>query len=89
LVAGGKKRASFSVEASIPLSAAAKMRLAAFYDYGMIGEDTFNEITRSSVGAVIEWQSAFGPINLVFARALDDKPGDNKQSFEFSMGTKF
>ena len=89
LVSGGKKRASFSVEASIPLSKAAKMRLAAFYDYGMIGEDTFNEITRSSAGVVIEWQSAFGPINLVFAKALDDKPGDNKQSFEFSMGTKF
>jgi len=89
LVSGGKKRASFSIEASIPLSAAAKMRLAAFYDYGMIGEDTFNEIKRSSVGVVLEWQSAFGPINLVFAKALDDKPGDKKQSFEFSMGTKF
>jgi outer membrane protein insertion porin family len=89
LVAGGKKRASFSVEASIPLSAAAKMRLAAFYDYGMIGEDKFNEITRSSAGVVLEWQSAFGPINLVFAKALDDEPGDKKQSFEFSMGTKF
>ena len=89
LISGGKKRASFSLEASIPLSEAAKMRLAGFYDYGMIGEETFNEITRSSVGVVLEWQSAFGPINLVFAKALDDKPGDNKQSFEFSMGTKF
>jgi outer membrane protein insertion porin family len=89
LIAGGKKRASFSVEASVPLSAAAKMRLAAFYDYGMIGEDKFNEITRSSAGVVLEWQSAFGPINLVFAKALDDEPGDKKQSFEFSMGTKF
>jgi outer membrane protein insertion porin family len=89
LVSGGKKRASFSVEASIPLSTAAKMRLAAFYDYGMIGEDSFDEITRSSAGVVIEWQSAFGPINLVFASALDDEPGDDKQSFEFSMGTKF
>lgn len=89
LVAGGKKRASFSIEASIPLSEAAKMRLAGFYDYGMIGENDFNEITRSSAGVVIEWQSAFGPINLVFAKALDAEKGDNKQSFEFSMGTKF
>jgi len=86
---GGKKRASATVEASIPLSEAAKMRMAFFYDHGMIGEDSFNEITRSSVGAVIEWQSAFGPINLVFAQALDDEIGDSTASFEFSMGTKF
>jgi len=86
---GGKKRASATIEASIPLSEAAKMRLAFFYDYGMIGEESFNEITRSGVGAVIEWQSAFGPINLVFAKALDDKPGDRTSTFEFSMGTKF
>jgi len=86
---GGKNRASASIEASIPLSEAAKMRLAFFYDYGMIGEDSFTEIKRSSAGVVIEWQSAFGPINLVFAKALDDKPGDRTSSFEFSMGTKF
>ncbi len=86
---GGKKRASTSIEASIPLSTAAKMRLAGFYDYGMIGEESFDEIKRSSVGVVIEWQSGFGPINLVFAKALDDKPGDRTSTFEFSMGSKF
>jgi len=86
---GGKKRASATVEASIPLSKAAKMRLAFFYDYGMIGENDFTEIKRSSAGVVIEWQSAFGPINLVFAKALDDEPGDRTATFEFSMGTKF
>ncbi|HFU77886.1 MAG TPA: outer membrane protein assembly factor BamA [Epsilonproteobacteria bacterium] len=89
LVSGGKKRFSTTVEASVPLSEAAKMRLTAFYDYGMIGEEKFSEIKRSSVGAVIEWQSGFGPINLVFAKALDDKVGDSTSTFEFSMGTKF
>ncbi len=86
---GGKKRASVTVEASIPLSEAAKMRLAFFYDYGMIGEDSFNEIKRSSVGVVVEWQSAFGPINLVFSKALDNQEGDRTAPFEFSMGTRF
>ncbi len=86
---GGKKRASASVEASIPLSEAAKMRLAFFYDYGMIGEDSFNEIERSSYGVVLEWQSAFGPINLVFAKAIDPEEFDRTSTFEFSMGTKF
>ncbi len=86
---GGKKRASATFEASIPFSEAAKMRLAFFYDYGMIGEDSFNEIERSSAGAVIEWQSGFGPINLVFAKAIDPEDGDRTSTFEFSMGTKF
>lgn len=86
---GGKHRASTSIEASIPLSEAAKMRLAFFYDYGMIGEDSFTEIQRSSTGVVLEWQSAFGPINLVFAYPIDDKEFDQTAVFEFSMGTQF
>ncbi len=86
---GGKKRLSTSIEASIPLSEAAKMRLAFFYDYGMIGNEKLDEIQRSSAGVVLEWQSAFGPINLVFAEALDDQPGDRTATFEFSMGTRF
>jgi outer membrane protein insertion porin family len=96
---GGTERASATVEASIPLSEAAKMRVAFFYDYGIIGSDpvptasgidlTFDDITRSSTGAVLEWQSPFGAINLVFAYPIDDKPGDETATFEFSMGTKF
>ncbi|HFD14396.1 MAG TPA: outer membrane protein assembly factor BamA, partial [Epsilonproteobacteria bacterium] len=94
---GGTQRFSTSVEASIPLSEAAKMRLAFFYDYGNISTDRqdsqgsaiINNISRSSVGVVLEWQSSFGPINLVFAQPLDDKPGDNTAAFEFSMGTRF
>lgn len=95
---GGTQRASGSIEASIPLSAAAKMRLAFFYDYGVITSDTvptvngdleFDNISRSSTGVVLEWQSGFGPINLVFAYPIDDEPDDRTSVFEFSMGTKF
>ena len=96
---GGTKRASATVEASIPLSEAAKMRLAFFYDYGVIGTDpipderggklNFSDISRSSTGVVLEWQSGFGPINLVFAMPIDDETGDQTASFEFSMGSKF
>jgi len=86
---GGFYNFTTSVEASIPLSTEAKMRLTGFYDYGMIGTDGFDEITRSSAGLVIEWQSGFGPINLVFSQALDDQEGDRTNTFEFSMGTKF
>ena len=86
---GGLQTFTTSIEASIPLSEAAKMRLTGFYDYGMIGQDSFDEIKRSSAGVVIEWQSGFGPINLVFAKALDDEIGDSTSTFEFSMGSKF
>jgi outer membrane protein insertion porin family len=95
---GGTQRASGTVEASIPLSEAAKMRLAFFYDYGYISNDADifesspileNDITRSSTGVVLEWQSGFGPINLVFAYPIDDEPGDDTAVFEFSMGTRF
>lgn len=95
---GGTHRASGTLEASIPLSEAAKMRLAFFYDYGIIGAKnaefegqtlSLDDVSRSSTGVVLEWQSAFGPINLVFAYPIDEEEGDRTAAFEFSMGTKF
>ncbi|BDY12562.1 outer membrane protein assembly factor BamA [Hydrogenimonas cancrithermarum] len=86
---GGKYTFSNSVEASIPLVEAAKMRLAFFFDYGMIGEDSFTEEKRAGTGAVIEWFSPMGPISLIFARPLMEKEGDQTSSFEFTMGTQF
>jgi len=95
---GGTKRASGSVEASIPLSEAAKMRLAFFYDYGVIGTDSaivdgnvvsLDDVARSSTGVVLEWQSAFGPINLIFSHPISPEDLDQTATFEFSMGTKF
>jgi outer membrane protein insertion porin family len=93
---GGDKRASGTIEASIPISEAAKMRLTFFADAGYITADKVkggnfvkNDLSRTSVGAQIEWQSPFGPINLIYGYALDDVPDDEKAPFEFSMGTKF
>jgi outer membrane protein insertion porin family len=93
---GGDKRGSATIEASIPLSEAAKMRLTFFADIGYITADEINggvfvknDLQRSSVGAQIEWQSPFGAVNLIYGYALDDVPSDEKAAFEFSMGTKF
>ena len=105
---GGTERESISLEANIPLSEAAKMRLSAFYDIGRISTDPvrnssggyvdFNDpqvsiagdsLTRSSAGAVVEWQSPFGAINLIFAYAIDAKDYDDTAVFEFSMGNQF
>jgi len=82
------------------------MRVAAFYDYGVISTDPVryspttnidfstqsvagDSVARSSTGVVLEWQSPFGAINLVFAYPIDEEPYDNTATFEFSMGTKF
>jgi len=96
---GGTKRMSFTVEASVPLSEAANMRLAFFYDYGILKLDPiptesgthlyFDDIKRSSTGVMLEWRSPFGPINFIFAHPINAKSGDRTTSFEFSMGTKF
>ncbi len=86
---GGKQMFSTSLEASIPLMKNSNMRLTFFVDYGGIGEDSYTTITRAGTGAAIEWFSPMGPIQLIFAKALNDKPGDRTASFEFSVGTRF
>ncbi len=86
---GGKYTFSNSIEASIPLVDAAKMRLAFFLDYGMIGENAFTDQKRAGTGVTLEWFSPMGPISLVFARPLMQKDGDQTSSFEFTMGTQF
>ena len=87
---GGYKSAVLSLEASIPLSFITKnMRLTGFVDYGMIGTSSLTEVKRASVGAQIEWRSPFGPVNLIFAKAVNKKPGDRTSAFELTIGSKF
>ena len=78
-----------SAEISFPLIPSAKMRWGLFYDYGMIGQDTFNDIDRSGAGALLEWISPVGPLQLIFSKALDAQSGDDTSSFEFSLGSSF
>ena len=77
------------VELSFPLLPQAKMRWGVFYDYGMIGEDDFNKYKRSGAGAFISWFSPVGPIQFIFSKALDNKPGDRTSNFEFNLGSVF
>ncbi len=84
-----KYMTSNSVEMNFPLVPSAKMRWSMFYDYGTIGKDDFTEIQRSSVGAVLEWISPFGPLQLIFSNPLDDEEGDSTSTFEFQLGAGF
>ena len=84
-----KSMAATSIEASFPLIPDSKMRWGLFYDYGMIGQENIDEISRSSVGALFEWISPFGPLQLIFAQPLDDESTDDTSNFEFSLGSSF
>ena len=84
-----KFMAASSIELSFPVSNAMKMRWGVFYDYGMTGKKSFSDIKRSSAGALFEWISPFGPLQLIFANALDKKKGDDTSNFEFSLGSSF
>ena len=100
---GGRSMFTNSLEASFPLVPKAKLRLTAFYDHGWLkgygqnfGDDPADiaayseeEITRSAYGASFEWFSPMGPIQLIFARALDDEVGDETSTFEFTIGQRF
>ena len=84
-----KKYFTNTAELSFPLFPSAKMRWALFYDYGMIGEDSFTAIKKSGRGVVVSWYSPVGPLQFIFSRAIDPAPNDNTSNFEFSLGSKF
>jgi outer membrane protein insertion porin family len=89
IINGGMKSLVNTVEASIPISRAARMRMSLFVDYGMIGEDNFDEIRRGGYGVSIEWYSPMGPLNFVFARAKNAHELEETSAFEFTMGRRF
>ena len=100
---GGTQTFSNNFELSAPLVPKAKMRLAAFYDWGWITgrvptHVAYNnvpthgysqDITRSSYGLSLEWFSPMGPIQLIYANAIDPQPGDRTTHFEFTIGQRF
>lgn len=86
---GGKIAFANSAELSFPLINRIKLRGAVFFDYGMIGRKKLDEIQRMSTGFGIEWITPIGPLQLVFAKPLNDKKGDDTNVFEFTLGTRF
>ncbi|EJG8378484.1 outer membrane protein assembly factor BamA [Campylobacter coli] len=86
---GGTIAFANSVELSFPLIDRIKLRGSVFFDYGMIGNKNLDEIQRMSTGLGIEWITPIGPLQLVFAKPLNDKKGDDTNTFEFNLGTRF
>ena len=92
---GGTATFSNNLELSLPLIPSAKMRVVTFVDWGAITDNvtsnlvTENMISRGGYGLGIEWFSPVGPIQLMFAKPLMDKPDDKTSLFEFTMGQRF
>lgn len=86
---GGRIAAYGSAELSFPLIERIKMRGFAFFDYGSIGDRKLGEIERYSAGAGIEWLTVIGPLQLIYARPLNAKGGDDTSHFEFNIGRRF
>lgn len=86
---GGKISFNNSAELSFPIINRIKMRGLVFFDYGMIGEDNLNEFKRYSTGVGIEWLTAVGPLQLIFAKPLNKEEGDDTNTFEFNIGKRF
>ena len=88
---GGRFMFANSVELSFGLIEAINMRLAGFFDYGMVGRNKFDEIAVMSAGLAIEWISPIGPLVFVVPFAINPPRAyrDEVSKFEFTMGTRF
>jgi outer membrane protein insertion porin family len=55
----------------------------------MIGTGSFNENKRAGIGAALEWFSPIGPVQIIYAKPLNEKSGDKTSNVEFTIGTRF
>jgi len=89
---GGNLKTVGTVELLFPppfADDASSVRMSAFFDAGNIfaGIDNFSiKQFRGSVGVSVQWLSPVGPLVFSLASPINDKPGDDTQSFQFSLG---
>lgn len=97
---GGSKRVVGNAQFSFPLPGTKSdptLRLFVFADAGQVygadgrGNDTtidFGDL-RYSTGVGLSWLSPMGPLQLVYAKALNAQVSDRTQVFQFQIGTAF
>ena len=92
---GGTKRLLGNAELFFPVPGvkdSKQFRLSAFVDAGNVfgEEDSYSlDDLRYSAGLGVSWFSPFGPLKLVFAKALNVKEGDDPQVLQFQFGQQF
>jgi outer membrane protein insertion porin family len=91
---GGTTRIVGNAEifAPVPFIKSSQFRLSAFVDTGSVYANNqsinLGEL-RYSTGVGVSWFSPFGPLKLVFAKALNKKEGDQTQTLQFQLGSQF
>jgi len=102
---GGSRRIVANMQLYLPFPGASRdrtLRWFLFADAGQVAttgsavcsRGSNNQVQdpcgwRYSAGLGLSWQSPMGPLQLSFGRALNAKRGDDKQSFQFQIGTGF
>lgn len=89
---GGGRKLLGNAELLFPFPGLANdraVRMSAFIDAATVGETYSMEELRYSVGVAVLWVSPFGPLKVNVAVPLRDKPGDQKQAFQFTFGGVF
>ena len=92
---GGTTRIVGNAEIFAPvpfIKNSSQFRLSAFVDTGSVYANnqsiSLGEL-RYSTGVGVSWFSPFGPLKLVFAKALNKKEGDQTQTLQFQLGSQF
>jgi outer membrane protein insertion porin family len=89
---GGNRRILVNTELLFPVPGAKtdkSTRLALFIDGGMVygpGEKLDVGELRYAAGLAFNWYSPVGPLSFSLAKPLNDKPGDETESFQFTLG---
>ena len=92
---GGDFRSVFTTELIFPpwwLDEKGSTRFSVFLDAGNVFEnvDAFDEKElRTSFGFSFNWLSPVGPLTFSFAEALNERPEDDTERFQFAIGTLF
>ncbi len=92
---GGTKRLLANAELFFPvpgLKESSQFKMSAFVDagnvFGMSESYSLGDL-RYSAGIGASWISPFGPLKVVYAKALNSQSGDDTQSIQFQMGQQF
>ena len=91
---GGDRRILFNTELLFPIpgSTGRDKRFVLFVDGGQVygpGQDIDLGELRFSAGIGFNWYSPVGPLSVSIAEPLNDKPGDDTERIQFTLGRFF
>ncbi|MDZ7841380.1 MAG: outer membrane protein assembly factor BamA [Gammaproteobacteria bacterium] len=91
---GGDRRilGNFELQVPLPGDAGQDKRIGLFVDGGQVygpGDDIDFDEVRYSAGISFSWFSPLGPLAISIAEPLNDKPGDDTQRIQFTLGRFF